>query len=245
MIAGWALVIVMLLAATAVFSALPKASDVKHESTMLYATDPRVAGLVSTRTLTHDEIANDNPSTKEPDMPEPQQTYNYDNEIVVTRVIENAVHVMAVTPIPKESHGDIVAETDDRLLAVDNSQLISPQPTPVSPLPTPISPLATPDPPTPQDAGDVYAFVQTIVDAQNSYYTEHGAYAQVIFGESPSCPGDCINLAYPDGIAVAVNVYTSPSGDGYEIVIINAGWQITVNHGPESYRSTGWRRNEP
>ena len=217
--------------------------------------DPRIAGLVSTRALSDGEIAE---LRRHPDQPTPVQQPHYDNEVIVTAVIQNEIHMVAATPTHPAGSvnqvetaktpvtGDVQqlaqSQPTAKPPAPSESQLLSPLPTPVSPVPTPISPLPTPEPPTPHDAGDVQAFVQTIVDAQNAYYTEHGVYAQVIFGDSPSCPGDCLNLSYPDGVAVAVNVYTSPAGDGYEVVIINDGWKITVNHGPESYRSTGWRR---
>lgn len=220
------------------------------------ADDPRISGLVSTRTLSDSEIAE---LRRHPDRPTPVQQPHYDNEVIVTAVIQNEIHLVAATPTPQDGSDNQVIETDTRdaqplaqpptqLPAPSESQHLSPVPTPISPVQTPISPLPTPEPPTPQDAGDVQAFVQTIVDAQNVYYTANGRYAQVIFGDSPQCPvpGSCINLSYPEGVTVAVNVYTSPAGDGYEVVIIHDGWRITVNHGPESQRSTGWRRvNEP
>jgi len=51
-------------------------------------------------------------------------------------------------------------------------------------------------------------------------------------------------LPVPPGVTVAVNCYTAPAGDGYEVVYeySDAGvlWRMVENHGPEAWRARDW-----
>lgn len=204
------------------------------------------AGLVSTSVLSLDE--------SEPPATSPRVQGTPSTEIVVTRVVNNETHLIAATITPVIA-APVIHETvatdpqttsgngmKDSLPGNNQMRGVSPISTPISPIPTPVSPLATPEPPSPPNSDIIQAFVQSIVDAQNAYYAANGRYAQVLVGSAPECPDSaCIALVYPSGVTMAVNSYLSPAGDGYEIVVISAGWKLTVNHGPEMWRSTGWR----
>lgn len=205
------------------------------------------AGLVSTSVLPNDESA--------PPATSPRVQGTPSTEVVVTRVVNNETHLIAATVTPGVAapviHETVATDTQttsengmrDTLPGNNQMRGVSPIPTPISPIPTPVSPLATPEPPPlPPNSDIIQAFVQSIVDAQNAYYAANGRYAQVLVGSAPECPDSaCIALVYPVGVTMAVNSYLSPAGDGYEIVVVSAGWELTVNHGPEMWRSTGWR----
>jgi len=205
------------------------------------------------------------PATSQPETPQPLGLAT----MVVGTNTDPHVQVIVITATPAPSVGAhstptamASAAADGHGAAMDTGfgqQQTSPLPTPDSPtatatpladfLPTPasgVSPLETPaipsGAPDPDTEQAVYDLLDNLITEEAAYYGQHGHYAQLLISDNATCPigQACITLDYPPGLLAGVDVYESPSGEGYAVHVNVNGWRLVVAAGPETWRAEAW-----